>query len=191
MAILPRTTPSRCSPMVIRARAKSRAHPAPITKVSRAALEEICKSLALAIIEDGEGAQRTIEIEVRGAHSERAARRDRKNHRQFAAGEDSVRRCRPELGPHPRRRRTLRREIRSPAHRTFRLRAPPSAAAEPNILSTSATSTRRCSRSTSRSAWICARAKPPPASGPATSPSNTSTSIPATAPSLRSVEFSS
>jgi glutamate N-acetyltransferase / amino-acid N-acetyltransferase len=40
-----------------------------------AALEKVCKSLALAIIEDGEGAQRTIEIEVRGAASERSARR--------------------------------------------------------------------------------------------------------------------
>jgi glutamate N-acetyltransferase/amino-acid N-acetyltransferase len=44
-------------------------------KSFRAALEGICKSLALAIIEDGEGAQRTIEIEVRGAASERDARR--------------------------------------------------------------------------------------------------------------------
>jgi glutamate N-acetyltransferase/amino-acid N-acetyltransferase len=44
-------------------------------KSFRAALATVCKSLALAIIEDGEGAQRTIEIEVRGAHSERDARR--------------------------------------------------------------------------------------------------------------------
>jgi glutamate N-acetyltransferase/amino-acid N-acetyltransferase len=44
-------------------------------KSFRAALEGVCKSLALAIIEDGEGAQRTIEIEVRGAGSERDARR--------------------------------------------------------------------------------------------------------------------
>jgi glutamate N-acetyltransferase / amino-acid N-acetyltransferase len=33
------------------------------------ALESICKSLALAIVQDGEGAQRVIEIEVRGAES--------------------------------------------------------------------------------------------------------------------------
>ena len=38
-----------------------------------AALERICMSLALAIVEDGEGAQRVIEIEVRGAPSDRAA----------------------------------------------------------------------------------------------------------------------
>jgi glutamate N-acetyltransferase / amino-acid N-acetyltransferase len=38
-----------------------------------AALESVCKSLALAIVEDGEGAQRVIEIEVRGASSDRAA----------------------------------------------------------------------------------------------------------------------
>jgi glutamate N-acetyltransferase / amino-acid N-acetyltransferase len=38
------------------------------------ALHSICKSLALAIVEDGEGAQRVIEIDVRGASSEKAAR---------------------------------------------------------------------------------------------------------------------
>jgi glutamate N-acetyltransferase/amino-acid N-acetyltransferase len=38
-----------------------------------AALEDVCKSLALAIVEDGEGAQHVIEIEVRGAPSDRAA----------------------------------------------------------------------------------------------------------------------
>jgi glutamate N-acetyltransferase/amino-acid N-acetyltransferase len=37
------------------------------------ALESICRSLALAIVADGEGAQRVIEIEVRGAPSDRAA----------------------------------------------------------------------------------------------------------------------
>jgi glutamate N-acetyltransferase/amino-acid N-acetyltransferase len=40
-----------------------------------AALEEVCRSLALQIVADGEGAQRVIEIEVRGAKSESAARR--------------------------------------------------------------------------------------------------------------------
>ncbi len=38
-----------------------------------AALREVLKSLALAIVEDGEGAQHVIEIEVRGAPSDRAA----------------------------------------------------------------------------------------------------------------------
>lgn len=38
-----------------------------------AALENVCRSLALAIVEDGEGAQRVIEIEVRGAASHSAA----------------------------------------------------------------------------------------------------------------------
>ena len=38
------------------------------------ALYSVCKSLALAIVEDGEGAQRVIEIDVRGASSEKAAR---------------------------------------------------------------------------------------------------------------------
>jgi len=40
-----------------------------------AALEEVCRSLALQIVADGEGAQRVIEIEVRGAKTEAAARR--------------------------------------------------------------------------------------------------------------------
>jgi glutamate N-acetyltransferase/amino-acid N-acetyltransferase len=39
----------------------------------RAALESVCRSLALAIVADGEGAKRVIEIEVRGASSNRAA----------------------------------------------------------------------------------------------------------------------
>ena len=38
-------------------------------------LEEVCHSLALQIVADGEGAQRVIEIEVRGAKTEAAARR--------------------------------------------------------------------------------------------------------------------
>jgi glutamate N-acetyltransferase / amino-acid N-acetyltransferase len=39
------------------------------------ALEEVCHSLALQIVADGEGSQRVIEIEVRGATGEAAARR--------------------------------------------------------------------------------------------------------------------
>jgi glutamate N-acetyltransferase/amino-acid N-acetyltransferase len=38
------------------------------------ALEEVCRSLALQIVADGEGATRVIEIEVRGAASDTAAR---------------------------------------------------------------------------------------------------------------------
>jgi glutamate N-acetyltransferase / amino-acid N-acetyltransferase len=37
------------------------------------ALRNLCESLALAIVADGEGAQRVIEVEVRGAPSDRAA----------------------------------------------------------------------------------------------------------------------
>jgi glutamate N-acetyltransferase / amino-acid N-acetyltransferase len=40
-----------------------------------AALTNVCESLALAIVEDGEGAERVIEIEVRGAPTDRAADR--------------------------------------------------------------------------------------------------------------------
>jgi glutamate N-acetyltransferase/amino-acid N-acetyltransferase len=39
----------------------------------RAALEKVCRTLSLKIVEDGEGAQRVIEVEVRGAPSDRAA----------------------------------------------------------------------------------------------------------------------
>lgn len=39
------------------------------------ALEEVCQSLALQIVADGEGAQRVIEIDVRGAKTEAGARR--------------------------------------------------------------------------------------------------------------------
>jgi len=39
------------------------------------ALEEVCRSLALQTVADGEGAQRVIEIEVRGAKTASAARR--------------------------------------------------------------------------------------------------------------------
>ncbi len=42
-------------------------------KIFCAALEKVCRTLALKIVEDGEGAQRVIEIEVRGAPSDRAA----------------------------------------------------------------------------------------------------------------------
>lgn len=40
-----------------------------------AALEDVCRSLALQIVADGEGAQRVIEIEVRGAQTEAAAKK--------------------------------------------------------------------------------------------------------------------
>ena len=40
-----------------------------------AALEEVCRSLALQIVADGEGAQRVVEIEVRHARTEAAAKR--------------------------------------------------------------------------------------------------------------------
>jgi glutamate N-acetyltransferase/amino-acid N-acetyltransferase len=42
-------------------------------KALSTALAKVCKSLALSIVEDGEGAQRVIEIEVRGAPSDRTA----------------------------------------------------------------------------------------------------------------------
>jgi glutamate N-acetyltransferase / amino-acid N-acetyltransferase len=40
-----------------------------------AALEKVCKTLALGIVEDGEGATRVVEIEVRGAPNDAAAKK--------------------------------------------------------------------------------------------------------------------
>jgi glutamate N-acetyltransferase/amino-acid N-acetyltransferase len=42
-------------------------------KAFLAALQKVCRTLALKIVEDGEGAQRVIEVEVRGAPSDRTA----------------------------------------------------------------------------------------------------------------------
>jgi glutamate N-acetyltransferase/amino-acid N-acetyltransferase len=56
--------------------AANRAITSPHTDYRRffTALEEVCRSLALQIVADGEGATRVIEIEVRGAASDDAAR---------------------------------------------------------------------------------------------------------------------
>lgn len=51
-------------------RAAGKAH-----RAFAAGLEEVCQSLALQIVADGEGAQRVIEIDVRGAKTEAGARR--------------------------------------------------------------------------------------------------------------------
>ncbi len=40
-----------------------------------AALEQVCKALALGIVEDGEGATHLVEIEVRGAPTDAAAKK--------------------------------------------------------------------------------------------------------------------
>jgi glutamate N-acetyltransferase/amino-acid N-acetyltransferase len=65
--------------LLVLANAAAGAHPIkPGTSAHRAfakALEEVCHSLALQIVADGEGAQRVIEILVRGAETEAGARR--------------------------------------------------------------------------------------------------------------------
>ena len=78
-----------------------------------AALEELCHSLALQIVGDGEGASHVIEIEVRGAPSDAAAEQGGAHHRRIAAGENNVRGRRSQLGPHPGGGGARRREIRS------------------------------------------------------------------------------
>jgi glutamate N-acetyltransferase/amino-acid N-acetyltransferase len=56
-------------------RGRNEQHKAAPTDYGRfvAALQSVCKKLALAIVADGEGAQRVVEITVRGAASARAA----------------------------------------------------------------------------------------------------------------------
>jgi len=77
-----------------------------------AALEKVCHSLALQIVADGEGAQRVIEIEVRGAGTEAAARRIAETIATSPL-ENRLCRRRSELGTYPGGRRPRGREIRS------------------------------------------------------------------------------
>src|ERR1700676_219795 len=67
-----RTTLWRSSPTARRARLRFAPE---ARRAFAAALEDVCRSLALQIVADGEGAQRVIEIEVRGAKTEAAAKR--------------------------------------------------------------------------------------------------------------------
>ena len=93
---------------------------APGTKAHRdfaAALEDVCHSLALQIVADGEGAQRVIEIEVRGAKSEAGGAPDRADDRDFAAGENGVRGRRSQLGSRVCGGGAVRREVRSASRR--------------------------------------------------------------------------
>ena len=124
-----------------------------------AALERICMSLALAIVEDGEGAQRVIEIEVRGAPSDRAAEPDCAHHREFAAGEDGFRGRRSQLGTHPRGCRTSRCEVRLSARKHLDRAESPFAAAAASSHLTSVLFTRKCSRATFLCASICTPAR--------------------------------
>ena len=145
-----------------------------------AALEKICKSLALAIIEDGEGAQRDHRNRSPGRRFGTRRRPNCQNNRQFAAGENRFRRSRSQLGPHPRRRGPLRSEIRFEKGEYLHRRRRTSAATARSTHSTNAPSTKKCWPNTCPSGSTCTPAKPTPASGPATSPWNTSTSIRAT-----------
>ena len=81
--------------------AGTRRSPAPPTAGSaqfRRALDRVMIDLAQQIARDGEGAEKFVTIEVTGAASARAARRDRPLDRQFAAGQDRDRRGRRNWG---------------------------------------------------------------------------------------------
>jgi hypothetical protein len=150
-----------------------------------AALDRVCTSLALAVVEDGEGAQRVIEIEVRGAPSERAADR--------VPAPLRIRRWSKQLLPA----RTLTgaaswpppgapESSSIPSARISGSPESPYAAAAAKSDSMSAPCTRKCSRVTSRYASIFAPARVPRACGPATSRRNMCTSTQAPAPEPRS-----
>ena len=59
-----------------------------LRKAFQAALEKVCRALALKIVEDGEGAQRVIEIQVRGAPSDRGSGSSGAHDCEFAAGKN-------------------------------------------------------------------------------------------------------
>ncbi len=141
-----------------------------------AALERICMSLALAIVEDGEGAQRVIEIEVRGAPSDRAAGQIARTVANSPLVKTAFAGADPNWGRIPGRSRTRRREIRLGSAPTSGSRESPFVAVGANTHSTSAPFTRRCSRATFPCELICIPARVLRASGPATSRRNTSTS---------------
>ena len=83
------------------------------------ALEKVCKALAIGIVEDGEGATHLVEIEVRGAPSDAAAKQVAADDRAIRAGKDRYRRRRSQLGSHPGSRRTLGRAVQSRITRKF------------------------------------------------------------------------
>ena len=81
------------------------------TKFVAALEEDVCKSLAIGIVEDGEGATHLVEVEVRGAPERRRRETGRANDRAVRARQDGDCRRRSQLGPHPGRGRSLRRAV--------------------------------------------------------------------------------
>ena len=73
----------------------------------------VCRDLALAMVRDGEGATKTLTVNVTGAQRRSAGAHDRARDRQQLSGQDRAVRRRPELGPHHRRRRRGARRTRS------------------------------------------------------------------------------
>ncbi len=71
----------------------------------KAAVTGVARQLAQAIVRDGEGATKFIEIAVEGAALEGRGQGGRLRHRPLAAGEDRLLRLRPQPRPHPRRHR--------------------------------------------------------------------------------------
>ena len=65
------------------------------------ALEEVCHALALAIVADGEGATRVLEIEVRGAPSDRAAMQVARTVSESSLVKTALSGADPNLGAHP------------------------------------------------------------------------------------------
>ena len=88
--------------------ATNKAAHAPITSLDsaagqalKAAMLDVARQLAQAIVRDGEGATKFITVRVEGGKTGRGVPPGGLRHRAFAAGEDGVLRQRPEPGPHP------------------------------------------------------------------------------------------
>src|SRR5438477_2902717 len=146
-----------------------------------AALEEVCRSLALQIVADGEGAQRVIEIEVRHAKSEAAARRIAETIATSPLVKTAFEAATPTGVVFSRRLGVRAFRLTSRAW-ISRWRASPYCGVDSRSISTNAPQAIVCSPNTFNSSWICTRAKPWPVTGPAISQLSTCVSMRVIAP---------
>ena len=145
------------------------------------ALESVCKALALAIVADGEGAQRVIEVEgFAELPRTRPPIKSREQSRIHHWSRQLLRARIPTGGVSSQRPGT--RECRlTTSGWTFGSRESKCAAVGGSIRSTNKSRMRKCSRSMSRFWSICVPVRDWLAYGRVTSPANTSTLTPATA----------
>ncbi len=85
----------------------------PTAEELTAAVTAVCHDLAQQLLADAEGATKEVAIEVRRRGQRGRRGRGRPRGRPQQPGQDRAVRQRPELGPHPRRRRHHRRRVRA------------------------------------------------------------------------------